>query len=243
MYYIVDIIILLLIALGAIVGFKEGAVKRLTTFIGTLVIAIIAFKFKNNLSVLMYENLPFFRFGGIIKGVEVLNILLYEILAFLIIFLALTLLLRILIVVSGLVEKILKMTIFLSIPSKILGIFIGAFEWYIYIFLILVVVSIPMFGLKPYIEDSKIATFMLDNTPILTPLAKSTTDTYTDVYKIIKNSKNENPEELNDQIVKILLDNEVVTTDSINILIDRGKIHLTTEFTNKLQNSQNNTNY
>ena len=43
---IVDIVILLLIGIGAVIGFKHGAVRRLTTFIGTLVIAIIAFKFK-----------------------------------------------------------------------------------------------------------------------------------------------------------------------------------------------------
>lgn len=230
MDYIVDVIILLLIAMGAIVGFKHGAVRRLTTFIGTVVIAIVAFKFKNYLSVIMYENLPFMGFGGIIKGVEVLNILLYEILAFIIIFLTLTLLLRILIVISGLVEKILKMTIFLSIPSKILGIFVGAFEWYVYVFLILVVVSIPTFGLKPYIDDSKIATYMLDKTPILSPLAKDTVDTYTEVYNIIKDKKSEDSNELNDKIVRILLDKEIVTKDSIEKLVNRGKIHLSNDF-------------
>ena len=234
MDYVVDIIILLLIAMGAIVGFKHGAVRRLTTFIGTVVIAIIAFKFKNNLSVIMYENLPFMGFGGIIKGVEVLNILLYEILAFVIIFLTLTLLLRVLIVISGLIEKILKMTIFLSIPSKILGIFVGAFEWYVYVFLILVVVSIPTFGLKPYIDDSKIAPYMLDNTPILSPLAKDTVDTYTEVYNIIKNNKNENSSELNDKIVRILLNKEIVTKESIEKLVNRGKIHLSDEFVAEL---------
>lgn len=234
MNHVVDIVILLLIGLGAVIGFKHGAVRRLTTFIGTLVIAIIAFKFKNNLSVLMYENLPFFRFGGLIKGVEVLNILLYEILAFIIIFLALMLILRILIVISGLVEKILKMTIFLSIPSKILGIFVGALEWYVYLFLILVVISIPMFNLKPYIDDSKLATFMLEDTPILSPLAQTTTDTYTEVYNILKNSKKEDNIEVNDKIVKILVKNKIVTKDSIEKLVNRGKIFLSDSYLKEL---------
>ncbi len=235
---IVDIVILLLIGIGAVIGFKHGAVRRLTTFIGTLVIAIIAFKFKNNLSVLMYENLPFFRFGGIIKGVEVLNILLYELLAFVIIFLALTLILRILIVISGLLEKILKMTIFLSIPSKILGIFVGAFEWYIYTFLILVVVSVPVFNLKSYLDDSKLATFMLEDTPILSPLAKTTVDTYTEVYTTIKDSKNEESIEVNDKIVRILIKNEIVTRESIEKLVNRGKIFLSESYLKELNISK-----
>ncbi len=36
--------------------------------------------------------------------------------------------------VTGLVEKILKATVILSIPSKILGIFVGILEMYVYLF-------------------------------------------------------------------------------------------------------------
>ena len=56
----------------------------------------------------MYENLPFFSFGGFIKGIDAINILLYEIIAFLIIFAALYFILRAVLVVTGLIEKILK---------------------------------------------------------------------------------------------------------------------------------------
>ena len=224
---IVDIIIILLILLGAVVGFKQGAIKRLTSFLGTIIIAVIAFKFKNNLSVIMYENLPFFHFGGFIKGAEVINILIYELIAFIIIFVGLTLILNIIITVSGLVEKILEMTIFLSIPSKILGIFIGAIESYIYIFLLLVFLSIPVFKLSDYINDSKVATVIVNNTPILSASAHDTIKTYTEVYDIFKDeSNNLNSVELNIEVVKILLDNEIVTVDSLEKLIARGKIDL-----------------
>lgn len=224
--YIVDVIIILLILLGAVVGFKQGAIKRLTSFLGTIIIAIVAFKFKNNLSVIMYENLPFLHFGGLIKGVEVINILVYELLAFFIIFLGLVIILKMAITVSGLVEKILKMTIFLSIPSKILGIFIGAIESYIYIFLLLVFLSLPVFGFSSYIYDSKVATTIIDDTPVLSSLAKSTVDTYTEVYDILKDSDNESSVQLNIKVVRILLDNEIVTVDSLEKLIARGKIDL-----------------
>ncbi len=226
MNYVIDIAIGLIIVMGAIVGFKEGAIKRSTSFFGTIIIAIIAFKFKNYLSVLMYENLPFLDFGGLIKGVGVINILIYELLAFVIIFVGLSVLLRILLVVSGLIEKILKMTIFLSIPSKVLGIFIGALEYYIYTFLVLVFLSIPVFKINSYIEQSSLATGIINNTPVLSSMASNTINTYTEVYDILHDNKNQNSTELNIEIVKILLDNKIVTPDSLDKLIERNKIDL-----------------
>ena len=44
--------------------------------------------------------------------------------------------LKVILVVTGLVEWLLKMTIFLSIPSKILGIFVGMLEYYVYLFIV-----------------------------------------------------------------------------------------------------------
>ena len=64
---IVDIIIILMIILGAVVGFKEGFIKKTTSFLGTFLVIVVAYSLKNPVSVLMYENLPFFEFVGIIK--------------------------------------------------------------------------------------------------------------------------------------------------------------------------------
>ena len=72
---IVDVIIILIILLGGIVGFKEGAIKKLATIIGLIAVVILSFMLKNNLSVLFYENLPFFNLWGLFKGIQVLNIL------------------------------------------------------------------------------------------------------------------------------------------------------------------------
>ena len=38
-----DIVILIALAFGAVVGFKEGVIKKLTDFLGTFIIIIIAF--------------------------------------------------------------------------------------------------------------------------------------------------------------------------------------------------------
>ena len=146
---VVDIIILVLLVLGAISGFRAGVIKKTTDFIGMFVIVIIAFSLKNKLSVIMYENLPFFNFGGFIKGMDAINILLYELVAFLVVFIALLFILKVVVMVTGLFERFLKATVILSIPSKILGIFVGIIEAYVYVFLVLIVITLhKLMGLK-----------------------------------------------------------------------------------------------
>ena len=83
---VVDVIIIALLILGGVAGFKAGVIKKLTDFIGMFVVIILAFYLKNYISVIMYENLPFFNFFGLINGIDALNILLYEVIAFLVIF-------------------------------------------------------------------------------------------------------------------------------------------------------------
>jgi len=112
---IVDFIIITFIILGAIIGFKQGAIKTGVDFLGIGLIAIISFVFKDKLMVLLYEHLPFFDFFGLIKGITSVNILFYQILSFIIIFMALTFILKILIAITGIIEWILKMTIFLRL--------------------------------------------------------------------------------------------------------------------------------
>ena len=65
---VVDVIIIALLILGGVAGFKAGVIKKLTDFIGMFVVIILAFYLKNYISVIMYENLPFFNFFGLING-------------------------------------------------------------------------------------------------------------------------------------------------------------------------------
>lgn len=222
---IVDIIIILMIILGAVVGFKQGFIKKTTSFLGTFLVVVLSFILKNPLSVVMYENLPFFKFGGIIRGIDIINILIYEFLAFIIVAAALTFILRILLVLTGLVEKLLKMTIFLSIPSKILGIFIGALEYYVYIFLALVFLNLPAFNIE-IVRESNLANKILDNTPILSNLVGPTVDTYTEVYETLHDVNNMSNVEINEKVLVIFLDKGVITVDSAQKLIDMNKIYI-----------------
>ena len=62
---LVDVIIALFILMGCIIGFKNGAIKEGTKFIGLFVVIVISFILKDKLMVLLYENLPFFNFFGV----------------------------------------------------------------------------------------------------------------------------------------------------------------------------------
>lgn len=222
---VVDVIIIVLLILGGVAGFKAGVIKKLTDFIGMFVVIILAFYLKNYISVIMYENLPFFNFFGLINGIDVLNILLYEVIAFLVMFIALLFVLKVVLMLTGLVEKILKATVILSIPSKLLGIVVGVIEMYVYLFLILVIVSLPIFD-SSFLKDSKMNNFILNNTPVLSGVSEEIIDIYGDVYNIIDNRKNKTNEQLNEEILKVLIDKKVVTKESAKKLVDKNKIHI-----------------
>lgn len=222
---VVDVIIIALLILGGVAGFKAGVIKKLTDFIGMFVVIILAFYLKNYISVIMYENLPFFNFFGLINGIDALNILLYEVIAFLVIFIALLFVLKVVLMLTGLVEKILKATVILSIPSKLLGIVVGVIEMYVYLFLILVIVSLPIFD-SSFLKYSKMNNFILNNTPVLSGVSGEIIDIYGDVYNIIDNRKNKTNEQLNEEILKVLIDKKVVTKESAKKLVDKNKIHI-----------------
>lgn len=220
---IVDVIILLIILLGGVLGFKEGVIKKLTSIVGLVLIAIISFSLKNYLSVIFYENLPFFDFWGAFKGIQVLNIVFYEMLAFLIIASVLTVIYQIILGISGLVEKVLKATIILSIPSKILGFFAGLVENYIWVYLFLFVFTLPVFNITQ-IRESKFATNILDKTPILSKYTSKTLDIYNDLYAIIDNKQNKSNKQVNEEAMDLMLKYEIITPKSAHKLIDRNKV-------------------
>ena len=72
---IVDILIIIFILFGALLGFKRGFTRELLSLVGIFLILILSFILKNPISVFLYNNLPFFNFGGIFLWVH------YEILS------------------------------------------------------------------------------------------------------------------------------------------------------------------
>lgn len=224
---IVDIVILIIILLGAVIGFKRGFTRSLVSALGFIVIAILAYFLKNPLSILLYENLPFFKFGGILKGVTVLNIALYELLAFVIVLAILGVALKILMVATSVFEKILKMTIILGIPSKIMGAVVGALEAFVIVFISLYALSLPIFNIS-IVNDSNWKDTILNKTPILSAFSKDTMKVIDEFASIKEKYKdnNKNAEEFNKEVLDLFLKYDVVKVSSIDKLVEKEKLQI-----------------
>lgn len=224
---IVDIVILIIILLGAVIGFKRGFTRSLVSALGFIVIAILAYFLKNPLSILLYENLPFFKFGGNLKGVTVLNIALYELLAFVIVLAILGVALKILMVATSVFEKILKMTIILGIPSKIMGAVVGALEAFVIVFISLYALSLPIFNIS-IVNDSNWKDTILNKTPILSAFSKDTMQVIDEFASIKEKYKdnNKNAEEFNKEVLDLFLKYDVVKVSSIDKLVEKGKLQI-----------------
>jgi len=222
---IIDIIIIILLAFGALLGFKRGFTKALVKGLGTFIVVILAFLLKNPLSVILYENLPFFKFGGLLKGIEVINILLYEVIAFIIVLAILGIALKVLSLATSIFEKLLNATIILGIPSKIAGAIVGVVEYYIIIFVALYVLSLPFINFN-LIQDSKMKDKILNNTPILSNVVDKSMGVITEFIELKDKYSDEtiSSYDFNCDAVRLFLKHNVIKYDSLQKLIDKGKI-------------------
>ena len=224
---IVDIIIIAFLLLGALVGWKQGFTKSLVNCVGYILIIIIAFLLKNPLSELMMTYLPFFDFFGAIKGITVLNIALYEILAFLIIFSLLLIVLKVLMVATSIFETILKFTIILGIPSKILGAILGFVKNYVITFMVLYILTLPMITGNEILNDSKFTKPILESTPALSLFADKTLKVANDFATLKdKYTSSSSSNEFNLETLDLFLKYDIVQKDTVQKLIDKGKINI-----------------
>lgn len=219
---IVDVIILLALALGAVTGFIRGFFKQTVIFVGTILVVVLSFILKNPLSMILYENLPFFKFSGLTS----LNIILYEALAFMICLAVLTLTLSLAIKISGIIEKLLDLTIVFALPSKILGMIVGLIQNIVIVYVVLFVVSMPVFSV-PFLSESKFAEMILTKTPIVSNVTNNAVNTFNEIAEFTTKAINiKDIDETNSKIVEIMLKNDIVKIDSIKLLNDKGKIKL-----------------
>ncbi len=221
---IVDIIIVLFVLVWGAVGFQRGFIKETTMFVGLVAVIAIAFMLKNPVAAFLYERLPFFNFFGIFKGVTVLNILLYELIAFFLVLVVLMFILRIFTFFSNIIEKILNFTIIFGIPSKLMGFVVGLIEGYLLVFLILFFMSLPTFNFK-IINDSSLKPKILTQTPILSKMLDNTIASFEDIYTLkVKYNKSTSNDQFNQEALGILLKHKIVSVESIEKLVDSGKL-------------------
>lgn len=223
---LVDILIIGFIFIGGFVGWKRGVIKEAASAVGVVLITILSFIFKNPLSIILYENLPFFKFGGIFKGVTVLNIALYELIAFLIVFSILMILWKIVMFASGIVQKIIDMTIILGFPSKILGFIIGLVEYYLICFVVLYILVLPIFSVKEVV-DSKYANFVLEKTPLISNMFGDKMEFLDEFVSLKEKYKNtDSANEFNYDTLDLFLKYDIIDINSAKKLREKNKLKI-----------------
>lgn len=223
---IIDVIIILIILSGAVIGYKSGFTKQLISFVGFIVVIILSYLLKNYVSELLYTYLPFFKFGGVLKGVSVLNIVLYEMIAFMIVFSLLMIVFKVVLFVSKVFETLLKFTIILGIPSKLLGAVVGMIEYSIIVFIGLYILTLPIFQIEG-MEHSKFKDQILYKTPILSHYTKDGLKVFTKINTLKdKYEDSINANEFNLEALDLLLEYKVVTPKSVQKLLDSKKLEI-----------------
>ena len=219
---IVDAVIILFLLLGAVIGFKKGFIRTMVSLIGVFLTIILSYYLKQPVVNLMYKFLPFFNYGGL----TVLNIFVYESLAFLFIYIMLSAILGIIINISGIVEKILKLTIVFGLISKILGAIAGVLEMLLFIFTASFVLVRLNFS-KPYIVESKMAMTILGRTPVLANIAAPTYVAFDKIYNLQKDFvTTEDKAKYNKESLKILVEYGVISKEQAMTFVKEGKIQL-----------------
>lgn len=222
---IVDIIILLFILIWGANGWKRGVVKQGVMTIGTLLMFIVAFYLKNPVAEFLSLNLPFIDIK-VFLGSASLNIIFYQLIAFIIVACLLEVVLKALIKASGIIEKLLRFTIILGIPSKILGLVLGLIEGFVVIYIILFFISQPLFNLNLF-NDSKVTPFVLNDIPVLSNVGNGMVEVFDDLYSLGKDFEGTNDNNgYNLQAIDTMLKHDVITVEYVEKLIKQGKINV-----------------
>ena len=223
---IVDVVILLIIGMCGVLGFKNGFIKQATSLIGIVLVFCLSFAIKDSVAEWMTFNLPFFSFVGKLSGASILNVVMYQLIAFFIIFSILMFIYHLVIRISGLVEKILKMTIILAIPSKILGFILGILEGFVISMFAIMILSNPLFDLSE-LRESTSRKYLYHNSPVIGNITKEFNSAINDVVKLKDEyNNNEDRESFNLQCFDALLKHKIIGVDYSEKLIYSGKLDI-----------------
>lgn len=224
---IFDIAIILILLMFLIVGWKRGVIKEAVSLVGIVFVLVLSFQLKGVLGNFFCKTLPFIPFKGRMEDITSLNLLFYQILAFLLIFCVLIASYEILMKLSKWVQKIVNLTIILILPSKILGALLSFIKGYIILFAVFVILIAPL-GNSKILKESTLMNKILYNTPILSTKTKDLTKSIKEIYKLGEKIAKDKitKEEANKKTMEILIKYNIVNEKLVEDLIKNKKLSL-----------------
>ena len=215
---IIDIVIILLLGLSFVNGYKRGVLKEVVMLFGTIIIYAISFSLKAKVGLLLCRVLPFFSFDGLVS----LNILLYQLIAFILIASILFTIFGIVMKFTGILQKMVDVSIILTIPSKILGGIVGLIEGSIIIFSILIILSVPFKDIDIF-TNSYLNKKIVTSSPLLSNTLGNLDDLIIDIYDI-KSGNINNKNELNKKILDMYIDYNIISKKDLDTIISTKKL-------------------
>lgn len=221
MFELVDFVVVAILISGGMAGAKNGFFKQSVVLFGTILCFLLAWGLKDSLANFMSYNLPFFKFAGLTS----FNIIMYQLVSFILILSILGIGLTVLIRFSGILEKILNITIILGIPSKILGFIVGVIEAFIIVFVVFFFIKQPYFD-QTVFKESTLAPIIVDSSPVLSNVVSDMNEALKDCYKITKDYEdNKDIDKTNKDIVDSLVKHKIITKNYVDKLQKKGKIN------------------
>jgi uncharacterized membrane protein required for colicin V production len=223
---IIDVIIILFMLLMGIIGWKNGFIRTIVSAVGIILVFVLSFYLKNPIAEWFSLNLPFFNFWGDFKNVAILNVVIYQLIAFFIVFSILIAIYAVIVRISKFIEKILKMTVILGIPSKILGFIAGLVEGQIIVTIALMFLSLPILGIN-IVHESKLKTVFLEATPVISNMMGSTSQAVSEIMDLRQEfSSNSTKDKFNEKSLDILLKYNIIEVDYAKKLVNSGKLKM-----------------
>lgn len=201
---IVDAVLIVLLIIGVLDGFRLGAIRSIVGFFGTIIVFFLSWVLKTPLAHALMKVLPQ------IGGNSAVSVLIYHIISFIILLIIFGIIFRVLMKLSKIVDKIMDATIILGFVSRAIGGVFGFIKMYIFLFIVLFIVSIFNFS---FMNSSKINRFILDKTPLLAPIVE---DLWTSVKGVYQASNLE-------EALVVLFENNIITEENMNNLLHGGK--------------------
>lgn len=220
---IINVILLIILGSGIYSGYKKGFLESSVRFIGTVAAFIGAYMFKNPISVFLYTHLPFFNFSGSFKGIAILNVVIYELIAFLLLFTVIMIAIKIVCKLTGLVDRLLSFILLFGLPNKILGAIVGFVEYVIILyfvsFAVIFACNFNNINLPNSLMDD------LVNMPVLKNTFGGTLSSLDEITALAKEYEDQqDKDQFNREAIDIMLKYDVISEENLQILIDNGKI-------------------
>ena len=129
-------------------------------------------------------------------------------------------------IATSVFETLLKFTIILGLPSKILGAILGLIKNYVLVFIALYVLTLPTISGNAFLNDSKFIKPILEKTPVLSIFADKTVSVANEFVQIKDKYENSNTNEFNLETLDLFLKYDVVKLETVEKLVDKDKLHI-----------------